>query len=275
MNKKRIIRIVVILLVFTALVTGFQDKLIFFPGAWPAGFRLAEKLDNCTLEPVTLQASDGISLDAVFAKTTKTAGKSKTILFSHGNAGNLLHRFGKVDRMCEAGFDVFVYDYRGFGKSGGTSTVASAISDGMTALNWLVSEKKIRPEDIVLYGESLGTGVTAEILKNSKSAFAALVHESGFASLAVQAGRRIPLIGSYILKTDLPTSETLKSYHGRLLVIHSRKDEIIPFSDGEMIFATCPSANKTMYTIESAGHNDPVWEAPEWLENWQKLMSQL
>lgn len=275
MNIKRIIRIIVILLVFTFLVTGFQDKLIFFPAAWPAGFRLAEKIDNCTLESVTLQTSDGISLDAVFAKSTKPAGKSRTVLFSHGNAGNLLNRFGKVDRICEAGFDVFVYDYRGFGKSGGVPTVAGAIKDGMTALNWLVSEKKIRPEEIVLYGESLGTGVTAEILRNSNASFSALVHESGFASLAVQAGRRIPLIGGYILKTDLPTSETLKNYHGRLLVIHSRKDEIIPFSDGELIFACSPSTSKTMYTIESAGHNDPVWESQEWLEHWQALMRQL
>lgn len=275
MKTKRIIRIIVILLVFAALVAGFQDKLIFFPGAWPDGFRLAEKIDNCTLEQVTLQTNDGISLDAVFAKTTKPAGKSRTVLFSHGNAGNLLNRFGKVDRICEAGFDVLVYDYRGFGKSGGVPTVAGAIKDGMTALNWLISEKKIKSEDIVLYGESLGTRVAAEILKNSNASFSALVHESGFASLAVQAGRRIPLIGSYILKTDLPTSETLKNYHGRLLVIHSRKDEIIPFADGEMIFAACPSTDKTMYTIESSGHNDPVWKTREWLEHWQKLMSQL
>lgn len=142
-------------------------------------------------------------------------------------------------------------------------------------MNWLISEKKIKSEDIVLYGESLGTGVSAEILRNSNASFSALVHESGFASLAVQAGRRIPLIGGYILKTDLPTSETLKNYRGRLLVIHSRKDEIIPFSDGELIFASCPSANKAMYTIESAGHNDPVWESQEWLEHWHELMSQL
>lgn len=106
MNIKRIIRIIVILLVFAALVAGFQDKLIFFPGAWPAGFKLAEKLNNCTLEPVTLQTGDGISLDAVFAKTTKPAGKSRTILFSHGNAGNLLHRLGKVDKRRSDRFEL-------------------------------------------------------------------------------------------------------------------------------------------------------------------------
>ncbi|EKD83824.1 MAG: hypothetical protein ACD_39C00426G0003, partial [uncultured bacterium] len=147
--------------------------------------------------------------------------------------------------------------------------------DGKTALQWLFSEKKIKSEDIVLYGESLGTGVAAEILKDAKASFAGLVHESGFASLGAQANRTIPLIGRLILKTDLPTSETIKNYHGRLLVIHSRKDSIIPYSDGELVFASCPSEQKTMYTIENAGHNDPVWDDPAWLKHWQTLMSQL
>ena len=269
------IRILFILLVFAGLVMAFQDKLIFFPGAWPADFKLPERLVNCTLTPVTLQTSDGVKLNALFAKSTAEGGGGKTILFSHGNAGNLLHRASKIDRMCEAGFDVFIYDYRGYGRSEGSPTVTGAIIDGKTALQWLFSEKQIKPEEIVLYGESLGTGIAAEILKDSPASFAALVHESGFASLAAQANRTIPLIGRLILKADLPTSETIKNYHGRLLVIHSRKDEVIPYSDSELLFNICPSKHKTIYTIEASNHNDAVWDAPAWLKHWQALMSEL
>gem|GEM_PF-826321 len=275
MKTKRIMSIIFIIAVFVVLVAVMQDRLIFFPGAWPADFQLPEKLVNCALTPVDLQTSDGIKLNALFAKSTAEAANRKTILFSHGNAGNLLHRAGKIDRMCEAGFDVFIYDYRGFGRSEGSPTVAGAIIDGKTALQWLISEKQLKHESIVLYGESLGTGVAAEILKDTKASFAGLVLESGFASLGAQAGRRIPLIGRYILKADFPTSETVKTYRGRLLVIHSRKDEIIPYSDGELVFANCPSELKTMYTIETAGHNDAVWDDPAWLQHWQTLMSQL
>lgn len=275
MRAKRIVNVIVIVVVFIVLVAVLQDRLIFFPGAWPAGFELPEKLGNITLTPVTLQTPDGIKIAAVWAETATPAEQRKTVLFSHGNAGNLLHRFGKIEKMCKAGFDVFIYDYRGYGRSEGSPTVAGAISDGKTALKWLLDVKKIKSEDIVMYGESLGTGVATEILRESGLLFAALVHESGFASLSAMAGRRIPLVGSFILKRDMPTSETIKNYHGRLLVIHSRKDGVIPFSDSELIYNNCPSSHKMLYTIETAGHNDAVWDDPVWFKHWQQLMSDL
>lgn len=275
MKAKKIVNIIVIIVVFIGLVIVLQDRLIFFPGAWPAGFELPEKLGSSILTPVTLKTPDGIKIDAVFAETITPARQRKTVLFSHGNAGNLLHRFGKIEKMCKAGFDVFIYDYRGYGRSEGSPTVAGAISDGKTALQWLLDDKKTNSEDIVLYGESLGTGVAAELLRESGLRFAAVVHESGFASLSAMAGRRIPLVGSFILKRDMPTSETIKNYHGRLLVIHSRKDGVIPYSDSELIYNTCPSSHKTLYTIEAAGHNDAVWEDPAWLKHWQQLMNDL
>lgn len=275
MKAKRIMFFLVIIVVFIGLVNVLQDRLIFFPAGWPAGFKMSEKLDNCTLTQITLLTPEGLKLDALFAKTTAPAAKAKTVLFNHGNGGNLLHRSGKIDKMCKAGFDVLIYDYRGYGRSEGSPTVAGAISDGKTAMQWLLDEKKISPEDIVIYGESLGTGIAAEIYRETKMQYAALVHESGFASLGAIAGRRIPLIGSFILKRDLPTSETIKNYHGRLLVIHSRKDGVIPFTDSEQLFNICPSKHKVMYIIEAAGHNDPVWDDPAWLKNWQQLMSDL
>jgi len=275
MKARRIMSILVIIAFFILLVMVLQDRLIFFPGAWPAGFELPEKLGNITLSPVTLQTPDGIKIAAVWAETATPTEQRKTVLFSHGNAGNLLHRFGKIEKMCKAGFDVFIYDYRGYGRSEGSPTVAGAISDGKTALKWLLDVKKIKSENIVLYGESLGTGVAAELLRESGLQFAALVHESGFASLRAMAGRRIPLVGSFILKRDLPTSETIKNYHGRLLVIHSRKDGVIPYSDSEMLYQICPSPHKTLHTIETAGHNDAVWDDPAWYKHWQQLMQDL
>lgn len=216
-----------------------------------------------------LKTADGIKIDAVFVKTTKAdTAAEKVILFSHGNAGNLINRFARIDRMCEAGFSVLIYDYRGFGRSTGKPDVSGAITDGKTALDYLLTDRKIKPENIILYGESLGTGVAGELLKDSGKSFAGLVLESGFASLGAQAERRLPFIGTMILKKDMPTLETIKSYKGRLLIIHSKNDSIIPYSDSEKLLAACPSANKTLYTIEGAGHNDPVWDDPRYLQTW-------
>lgn len=268
--KKRYFRnITVILLVFAVLIMTFQDKIIFFPSPWPENFALPAAIRNGSLEQILLKTTDGINIDAVFVKAaTADAANEKVILFSHGNAGNLLNRFGKINRMCEAGFSVLIYDYRGFGRSTGKPDVSGAITDGRAALEYLLTDRQFKPENIILYGESLGTGVAAELLKASEKIFAGLVLESGFASLGAQAGRRFPLIGAMILKRDLPTLETIKSYQGKLLIIHSKNDGIIPYSDSEKLLAACPSPHKTMYTIEGAGHNDPVWDDPRYLQTW-------
>lgn len=276
MKVKQLIRILVILLVFAALITSFQDKLIFFPMAWPKDFVMPGAFKNGTITQATLKTPDGISLDAYFAKAASAdPANEKVVLFSHGNGGNLAYRLGKLNRICEAGFSVFIYDYRGFGRSTGKPDVQGAIIDGKTALAYLLEEKQIKPENIILYGESLGTGIAAEILKDSDKSFAGVVLESGFASLGAQANRRFPIIGAMILKKDLPTLETIKNYKGELLIIHSKNDGVIPYSDSELLFAACQSDHKLLFTIEGAGHNDPVWDDPKYLQTWQDFKKNL
>ncbi len=254
----------------------FQDNLIFFPGPWPKGYALPQTLKHCGLMQLELTTPDKVKIDALYAHSVaKATPGEKVILFSHGNAGNLIHRLSKIDRMCEAGFNVLIYDYRGFGRSTGSPDVRGAIIDGQTALDWLLKDQNIAPENIILYGESLGTGIAAELLKNNSHNFAGLVLESGFASLGTQASRRFPAIGAIILKHDLPTIETLHTYKGPLLLIHSKQDEIIPYGDSEAMLAACPSEKKSLFTIEKMGHNSPVWELPQYLETWQNFATLL
>jgi fermentation-respiration switch protein FrsA (DUF1100 family) len=276
MKAKRMIRIVAILLAFYILILVFQDKIIFFPHPWPESFVLPEKLDNCRLQAVELTTSDGVKLDAVYAESfSTTEDERKVVLFSHGNAGNLIGRLDKADKICKIGFDVFIYDYRGFGRSQGSPNVKGAIIDGITALNYLTDTKKIKKENIVIYGESLGTGIAAELIKGNESAFAGLVLESGFASLSAQASRKFPGIGKLILKRDLPTIDIIKNYSGKLLIIHSKADKIIPYTDSEKVLAACPSESKTILTFEGARHNDPVWYKPEYIQAWQNFRKSL
>lgn len=274
MNKKTLIRVSVILLVFAGLIFVFQDKLIFFPAAWPEGFKLPEKIGITTISSVKIPVSDEVTLDAIFASPgLEVSKRPQTILYNHGNAGNLLHRLERVNKLCEMGFSVLVYDYRGFGRSSGAPDVEGAIADGKAALAFLQKTFNFKPSEIIIYGESLGTGVATELVRQNPASYSALVLESGFASLSAQANRRFPLIGGLILKRDLPTIDFLKNYQGKLLIIHSKNDEIIPYSDSEKLFAASSSKYKQMLTLEGVGHNAPVWNKPEYRPAWKALFN--
>jgi hypothetical protein len=275
MNVKFLLKLVVVIAGMSVLILVFQDKFIFFPASWPSDSSLPEKLKNSEVKSVEFSALDGTSLHGVIARPV-IAGNDprKVILYNHGNAGNLIHRLEKLDKLCEIGYDVFLYDYRGFGKSSGKPDVAGAISDGKGALKHVEEKLGYKREDIIIYGESLGTGIAAEIIKESPEDFAALVLESGFASLGAQAGRKFPVIGAMILKRDLPTIETIKNYKGRLLIIHSKNDKIIPYSDSEKLFAACPSEQKKLLTLKGVGHNSPVWNLVEYMAVWKDLFKE-
>ncbi len=267
------VKVIFFILVLAAAILIFQDRLIFFPADWPEGFVLPEKLDNATLQSIKISTADQLKLDAVYAKTRNAdLPNKKVILYSHGNAGNLLNRLERVDMLCSLGFDVLIYDYRGFGRSEGKANVAGAIRDGRAALTYLTEKKGFARSDIILYGVSLGTGIAAELIKEAPEDFAALVLESGFASLGAQASKKFPIVGSLILKHDLPTLNTIKGYKGRLLLIHSKNDGIISYADSEKLFAASPSNAKQFLTLEGVGHNSPVWKLTEYKIAWKNFI---
>jgi pimeloyl-ACP methyl ester carboxylesterase len=276
MKVKSVVKIIFFILVLAAAILIFQDRLIFFPAAWPEGYVLPEELDNATLKSIKISTADQLELDAVYASARNTAAPNKkVILYSHGNAGNLLNRLERVDMLCSLGFDVLIYDYRGFGRSEGKANVAGAIRDGRAALAYLTDNKGFAPSDIIIYGVSLGTGIAAELVKEASADFAGVVLESGFASLGAQASKKFPFVGSLILKQDLPTLDTIKSYKGRLLLIHSKNDGIISYADSEKLFAASPSDTKQFLTLEGVGHNSPVWNLDEYKTAWQNFTEEM
>lgn len=278
---KRLIKLALILVVFFSVILFFQDKIIFFPHPWPAGYELPETFSGLEISAHSFKTHDECQIDALVARPETVINLENAadehhakkngfyILFSHGNAGHLLYRLEKVAVMCRADFNVLIYDYRGFGRSTGSPDVKGAITDGLAALKYLTETLQVPREKIVLYGESLGSGVSAEIMRHSGSDFAGLVLESGFASLGKQANRKFPFIGRHILKADLNVIDAVKSFKGPTLVIHSRADEMIPFADSEEVYAASIATDKIHHIIEQAGHNDPVWENPAYLQTWR------
>lgn len=253
-----------------------QDHLVFFPE------KLSEppilpSIPGRTLTHVVFSAEDGITLAGVWMETKTASGTESStrpvLLFSHGNAGHLGNRLSRLEAFATLPLDVLLYDYRGFGQSDGQPSVAGVKKDVQAALAYLLNARKIPIERVILYGESIGGGVATWLAGDHLAEIGGIVVESGFRSLKFRAGSRFPIIGPLVLSDDLPSEAILSKYTGPLLVIHSRDDRVIPIEDGRALFDVCPSKKKRMCELTGAGHNDPVWEKPDYMAAWRGFLA--
>lgn len=211
----------------------FQKRLIYVPdrSVWrtPSDAGLAH-------EEVFLTAADGVHLHGWFIPSHSSRG---TVLFFHGNAGNIAHRVDTAERFQKWELNTFMIDYRGYGNSDGKPSERGTRMDAEAAWNFLVERKGLSPEKIVIFGRSLGAGVAADLAARVHPA--GVVLESGFTSLADLGASLYPWFPvRLICRHRYPTMENASKCQCPVLVAHSRDDDLIPFSHGERIFAAAP-----------------------------------
>ena len=177
-----------------------------------------------------------------------------TILYMHGNAGNIADRLPVVKGYLESGYGVFIFDYRGFGKSGGSPGRRRFIEDSFAAYRWLVDKKGTAPEDIVLFGQSLG-GAAALKLANSEKC-RAVVLEGTFYSLRQIARDIYPNFPVWILvSSDLDNAREIRKLQVPLLLLYGGNDDVIPHRHSEMLYREA-AGPKELVIMDSAGHTD-------------------
>jgi hypothetical protein len=226
-----------------------QSHLVFYPEtgreitATPSQVGLA-------YEDIHLNTSDGISLHGWYIPAPQPHG---TVLFLHGNAGNISHRLDSVQMFHRLGYSTLIFDYRGYGDSGGTPTEQGTYRDAEAAWRYLIEQRHIPSCRIVLFGESLGGAVAAWLAARQKPA--ALVIASGFTSVPDFAQHIYPYLPvRWLARIRYDTRENLRSVAAPVLIAHSPEDEIIPFEHGRALFA---AANPPKLFLELAGgHND-------------------
>lgn len=162
----------------------------------------------------------------------------KTVLFFHGNAGNISHRLASIAFFHELGLSVLIIDYRGYGESSGKPSVGGSLEDARAAWRWLVDERKIVPSQIIVFGRSLGGGVAANFVGalSTEEMPGALIMESTFTSLHAVGKRMFPGLPRWVFVKDYTSLQTLKSLDLPLLVVHSPDDEVIPYFMGRELF---------------------------------------
>jgi hypothetical protein len=223
-----------------------QSKMIFLPEK-----RLESAPDRIGLdyEKIRFKTHDGLRLFGWYMPIEQEKG---VVLFFHGNAGNISHRLDSLALFHALGYSTFIFDYRGYGRSEGTPTEEGLYLDAEAAWQYLIEEKKVKPEDVILFGRSLGGALAAHI--SSLHAAGGCILESAFTSAKDMAASLYPMYPArFICRFNFNTLESVLKKKSPLLVVHSPADEIIPFSHGRKIFAAA-AAPKTFLEI-TGDHN--------------------
>jgi hypothetical protein len=228
-----------------------EEQFIFFPirhpgGDWePAGL---------AVEEADFLASDGVRLHGWFSPVAEPR-RELIILYSHGNAGNITHRAEIIELWQKhLGVPVFIYDYRGYGRSSGAPTESGVYADARAAYRWLTDHKGVAPEQIVLYGESIGAAVSLDL--GLEVPHRALILDSAFTSAVEMGSRSFPWLPvRLVMRNRFDSIGRIDRYRRPLLVIHGTDDTIVPFEMGKRLFEHA-NEPKRFYAVRGADHNE-------------------
>ena len=199
---------------------------------------------NFEIEKVKIKTSDGIELLGWFHE--KDLEKFKTIIFFHGNAGTLENRIYKLNRLKDLDVNFLIIAWRGFSGNKGKPTEKNLYEDGKSAVQW-IKKFGVKNKNIILYGESLGTGIATEIAQNND--FAGVILETPFTSMADAASKFYPYIPVKLLLRDkYENLKKIKNIKSPILVMHGEVDQLVPFSMGEKIYKEANNPKYSYFT---------------------------
>jgi len=266
MNYFAIIILTFLLIYFIILFTTyfFQRNLLYHP---KENNYFGDEL-LVSVEKVKIKTQDNIELLSWYHN--KNINNYKTILFLHGNAGSLENRIHKINHFKNMNINFLLVSWRGFNGNKGKPTEQGLYEDGRSAVRWLES-KGVLEKNIIIYGESLGTGVATEIAQNKN--FAGIILESPFTSM-IEAGKtKYPYLPvRFLLKDKYESNKKIINIKSPILVMHGKVDNIVPFYMGKKIYEL---ANEPKYSYFSE-YDDHMMEYNEkLLNNLKKFISSL
>ena len=217
------------IIIFIVWVRYIERHSIYFP---MKGNTTTPESIGLPYEENYFTTSDNVRLHGWFIPNKERS--AYTVIFCHGNAGNISHRLEKIALLYKLGLSIFIFDYRGYGKSEGSPSEQGLYKDVDAAYKYLTKERGISKDDIVLYGESIGGAVCINLAAKSDSR--ALITEEAFTSTKDMAKIYYPFMPHFMLSSKLDSVSKIKNVKCPKLIIHSINDEIVPFRLGEKLF---------------------------------------
>jgi len=172
-----------------------------------------------------------------------------SVLFLHGNAGNIVTHFTGVLPLVKQGFEVFLFDYSGFGFSEGKATRNNVLLDANAALTYLIQQKNPNSKKLIIYGQSLGGHLATKVAAENENKIDGLVVEGAFSSHKDIAAETAGIFGRIFVAEKYSGLKSIKEFNKPVLVIHSTEDQVIPFELGEKLFAAA-NEPKEFYKID-------------------------
>ena len=256
LSRERLIAGVVALLFLAFLsffsLRWFEHAVSFHPTRYDArfGWKHPSGADD-----VWLTTTDGVRLHGWFFQTTKPSAIA-TIIYFHGNGGNISNVGWVGETLAARGFNVLLLDYRGYGRSeGDVDDEQGLYADADAGYQYVTGTRGIRPESVVLYGQSLGTAVAADLASRRKCA--AVILESGFSSASDLASTVLPVLPRrlhFLIKNRFESARKLSQVNCPVLIVHGDPDETIPSENGRRLFAAA-NQPKALLIFPGAGHS--------------------
>lgn len=210
--------------------------------------------EHIASEDVTFTSADGTRLHGWFFERP---GASRAVLYCHGNGEHVAYNADLMDlirRKLDA--SVFIFDYRGYGRSEGVPHEKGIIADGLAAAGWLAERTGARPDDLILMGRSLGGAVCVAIAERQGAR--CLVLQSTFTRLTDVAAHHFPILPvRLVMRNRYDSLKRIAGYDGPVFASHSVDDEIVPFKLGRRLFETAPTSEKEFVSMQVGGHNYP------------------
>ena len=236
-----------------------ERHLIFFPKDDISNHNVTlenPKKFGLKLEDVYFQTSDNLILHGWYIPGVNEL----TLLWFHGNAGNIGNRVANIKELHQnLGANIFIFDYRGYGRSQGTPSEEGTYVDGDAAIAYLSSRSDNNPSKIIFFGRSLGAAVATEMAIRNKPY--ALILESGFPSIQAMANQAYPFIPgigyltNIFSKTKYDTIDKLRKITSPVMIIHGDRDTIVPYEFGMELYKVANSP-KSFYTVKGGDHNN-------------------
>lgn len=258
-------------LMFALCVTGcallFENRLIYHPTRYPGGYyEYAEAAPEKgvvypKIEDWWFTTADGKRLHGWYASPHRLDDDGREVavesrgvlLWLHGNAGNVTHRYQRLWRFMSLPADVFIFDYRGFGRSEGRPNEEGLYRDADAAWRYLTEERQIDRGRIVLYGVSLGAAPAIELATRVQPV--GLITEAAFTSIPDMGRIALPIVPRFLVRTQMNSLEKIPGINCPKLLIHGTSDEVIPFRMGPRLFEAAGEP-KEFYEVPGAMHDD-------------------